>query len=138
MTELPKVLPSAKLKTKWVPLEIFPEKMRERIEYVARTHPRGFPVCTLRRRFVALDVCYDSVGRHLRFVKVALLQDHPFLRTLEKLPHVPRLVRSKYLADVRLRWERAKSVDAMSLVRPQFLWERYLQSIAEQDHDPAI
>jgi hypothetical protein len=56
---------------------------------------------------VAIDYCADARGR-LHSYNVAVIKDHPFLQTLNAIPHVPRVVKAPYRREVAMRYLRTK------------------------------
>lgn len=79
----PAVLPPAVIRERWVRVTEFPARNR------------------FGKRSVVIDRCYTHDGKP-HSVHVTYVADHPFLAILDRLPHVPRVVKALYRGSVRL------------------------------------
>lgn len=104
-------LPRHSLRGRWLLASRLPAATRalaER-ELLRATESSGWnpKVLRLRRNLHMIDLCADGPEGGLHSVRVVLLQDHPFLRTLEALGNAPRSVKTLYRKETRLAHERA-------------------------------
>lgn len=79
----------------------------------------------------------DAASQMQRFeihsIHVAYVKDHPFLEQLNKMPHVPRSVKSLYKASVRLAHLRGTDVFPVlaALNAADAAWAKYTKAMAE-------
>lgn len=66
---------------------------------------------------------WDVVGMRIHSITVVDFEDHPFLEELKQMPHVPRVVKSLYTKEVRL-----KHLKAMEAWDVMFDWDKALEA----------
>jgi hypothetical protein len=82
---------------------------------------------------LAIDYCARSDAKTpvLRSYKVAVVVEHPFLKDLDKIPHVPRAVKHIYRRATRLKYLFARDAfDFLSdMHRANDAWGAYLATM---------
>ncbi len=126
---LPKLLPTYSLRTRWIMADRLGSARglaEAELERATRAPGWNPKVVAHKGAFCIIDVCGCDEGLHS--AKIALIQDHPFLKVLERLPHVPRAVKSLFRKEKRLGHYRA--TDALPVLadidRARVAWAEWL------------
>lgn len=119
----------ARLRTREYPASCAPQAVHDEFRRCCEAPGWNPKLVPLGGRLYCADTCAVAGGGALHSFDVIRLADYaPGIRFLEPFQHVPRIVRSMYRADVRLREFRMSSLpdDGFLYDRATEAWAKYL------------
>ena len=103
-------LPHNGMRTKWVSSSVLGKYLTKvQSEFSRCKNASGWnpKILKLRGNLHVIDTCGSGCGDEVGYVRLALIQDHPFLYWLNQKQYMPKAVKALYRKEVRLKHTRA-------------------------------